>query len=515
MHSADITTGRPEGSGRPARMGLILVASFMVVLDFSIVNVALASIERELHAGAADVQWVITAYAITFGGMLIVGGRLGDVLGRRRMFIAGLGVFSLASLAGGAATSIQMLIVARAVQGMGAAVVAPAALSLITTGSPKGEARNRALGIYGATAAVGFVAGLVLGGVLVQYFDWRSVLWVNVPVGLAAAGLAPLLIARDRTPDTRPHLDMAGAMLITGSIAAFVYGLSQGPATGWLAASTLVALAVSFTLGTTFIIAEQRHPAPLLPFGVLRHPALRAGNLLQLLAGGWVAGELLTMPLYLQLDLHYTPLMTGLAMAPQGVIGFLGARRGADLLRRVGLKTFLVASAVSAGLGLSLLAMSLGSHQYILLAAGFMLAGYGTATAGFGSTVAATQALPDDQQGIAGGLINMSRQVGAAIGVAVVAAVIAADSTGSTASTQRDAVSLAVLAIAAFVAAIAVSRTMQPTKATMADQPTGRPSIPTCRRPKSSPRHPLDPALHPSRRSPDRPTLVPGEKASR
>ena len=183
------TIRRPD-----AALALILAVAFMVVLDFSIVNVALAAIERELHSDATAVQWVITAYAITFGGLLVLGGRLGDLWGRRRMFVVGLVLFSLASLAGGLAPALPVLVLARAFQGVGAAIVAPAALSLVTTTVPEGPARTRALGFYGATASIGFVAGLVLGGILVQFLDWRAVLWVNVPIGLAAAMLTPVLV---------------------------------------------------------------------------------------------------------------------------------------------------------------------------------------------------------------------------------------------------------------------------------------------------------------------------------
>jgi EmrB/QacA subfamily drug resistance transporter len=396
----------------------------MVVLDFSIVNVALAAIERELHADATAVQWVITAYAITFGGLLVLGGRMGDLWGRRRMFVVGLVVFSLASLAGGLASDLAVLVMARAVQGIGAAIVAPAALSLITTSVPEGPARTRALGYYGATASVGFVAGLVFGGILVQFFDWRSVLWVNVPIGLAAALLTPVLVPAPTAVARHHRLDLAGALLVTAVVASAVYGISEGPVSGWLSWQTIGALLASIALGAAFVATEQRHSSPLVRLSILRLGQLRAANLYTLMLGAWSAGELLVVPLYLQLVLHYSPLVTGMAMAPQGVIGFLGATRGARIVRRVGLRTFLVLSGAAAAGGLLLLGLALESRSYPLLVVAFMLAGYGTATGAFGATVAATEGIADDEQGLAGGLINMSRQVGAALGVAVVAAVI-------------------------------------------------------------------------------------------
>lgn len=440
-----------------AALALILTAAFMVVLDFSIVNVALAAIERELHADATAVQWVITAYAITFGGLLVLGGRVGDLWGRRRMFVIGLVVFSLASLAGGLAGDLPTLVVARALQGIGAAIVAPSALSLITTSQPEGPGRTRALGYYGATASVGFVAGLVVGGVLVQFFDWRAVLWVNVPIGLMAAALTPILVPATPPATKRRPLDIAGALLVTGGVAAAVFGISEGPESGWLSLPTIGSLLVALGLLGAFVVVEESHPFPLVRLGILRLRSLRAANLYTFMIGAWSAGELLVIPLYLQLVLHYSPLVTGLAMAPQGVIGFLGASRGARVVRRLGLRVFLVVSSVSAAVGLLLLGLVLGERSYPLLVVGFMLAGYGTATGAFGATVAATEGVGNEEQGLAGGLVNMSRQVGAALGVAVAAAVIGTGATsGGSVASDRSAV--LVTAAAAVVAAVLAVR---------------------------------------------------------
>ncbi|HEX3461162.1 MAG TPA: MFS transporter, partial [Acidimicrobiales bacterium] len=413
--------------------------------------------ERELHADATAVQWVITAYAITFGGLLVLGGRMGDLWGRRRMFIIGLVVFSLASLAGGLAGDLSTLVVARAFQGIGAAIVAPSALSLITTSVPEGSGRTRALGFYGATASVGFVAGLVVGGVLVEFFDWRAVLWVNVPIGLIAAVLTPILVPGTPSVTRRRPLDIAGALLVTGGVAAAVYGISEGPQSGWLSLPTVGSLLVAVGLIGGFVVVEESHPFPLVRLGILRLRALRAANLYTFMIGAWSAGELLVVPLYLQLVLHYSPLVTGLAMAPQGIVGFLGATRGARVVRRVGLRVFLVASGVSAAGGLLLLGLVLGLHSYPLLVLGFIFAGYGTATGAFGATVAATQGVSDDEQGLAGGLINMSRQVGAALGVAVAAAVIGTGAT-SGGSVEPDRWAVLVTAAAAVVAAVLALR---------------------------------------------------------
>jgi EmrB/QacA subfamily drug resistance transporter len=474
---------RPAAGRSTAALALILTAAFMVVLDFSIVNVALASIERELHVDATAVQWVITAYAITFGGLLVLGGRMGDLWGRRRMFALGLVVFSLASLAGAlAATSLAVLVAARALQGVGAAIVAPAALSLITTSVPTGRARTRALGYYGATASVGFVAGLVLGGVLVQFFDWRAVLWVNVPIGLAAAALSPVLIPAPAPASAarRNPLDVTGALLVTGAVTMAVYGISQGPASGWLSTRSAGALLVAAGLATAFVGFEAHHPAPLVRAGILRLGSLRAANLFTVMIGAWSGAQVLVTPLYLQLVLHYSPLMTGMAMAPQGIAGFLGATRGARFVRRTGLKAFLVVSGVSAAAGLGLLGLVLGARSYPLVVVGLMLTGYGTATGAFGATVAATQGIADDEQGLAGGLVNMSRQVGAAIGVAVAAAVIGTGATsGGAVGPDRSAllVTAAIAVVAVVLAHRGIARradvvtTSRPTRAGLQAEP--------------------------------------------
>src|SRR5215472_7157740 len=272
------------------RLALILVASFMVVLDFTIVNIALPSIERDFGMATSAAQWVVTGYAIAFSGLLILGGRAADLLGRRRMFVTGLVVFSLASLAGGLAGDLVLLVASRVVQGVGAAVVAPAALSLITTSFPEGPRRTRAIGLYGSISAVGFVSGQVFGGVLVEWTSWRSVFLVNVPVGLAAAVLAPRLVGAsgpvaapdDRSAGTRSwaaspwrHLDVRGAVLITGAVALVVFAVSQGDALGWTSLPVLGALVAAVTAAVCFTVVEARYPEPLVRPRQLLRPGLR------------------------------------------------------------------------------------------------------------------------------------------------------------------------------------------------------------------------------------------------
>jgi EmrB/QacA subfamily drug resistance transporter len=323
------------------------------VLDFSIVNVALPSIQRELGFAGSSVQWIVTGYAIAFGGLLILGGRAADSFGRRRMFMIGLAIFTAASLAGGLAHDPVLLVTSRVVQGAGAALVAPSALSLITTGFAEGPQRTRALGMYGATASVGFVAGQVLGGVLVEFTSWRAVFLVNVPVGILALLLAPRLLGESRLSGRAGHrLDIGGALLITSAVAALVFAVSQAYVLGWSSPAVLGALALSAAAGTAFAAVERRHPEPLVPASVARRPNLRKASTMNLLLGLWNAGELIVLSLYLQQVLHFSPLATGLAIAPQGVVGFAAGVFGARLARRVGIRRVLILTSAVATVGL-------------------------------------------------------------------------------------------------------------------------------------------------------------------
>ena len=420
----------PQARRQRLALALILVAAFMVVLDFSIVNVALPSIERELGLTASSVQWVITGYAIAFGGLLILGGRAADLFGRRRMFSTGLLIFTAASLSGGLAHDPVLLIASRVVQGAGAALVAPAALSLITTGFPEGQQRNRALGMYGATASIGFVAGQVLGGVLVQFTSWRAVFLVNVPVGLLAVAVAPALLAGSRQGGARRRLDARGAALITASAAALVFAVSQGNVFGWTSPVILVAFAACAACAAAFVLGERRHPDPLLPGALMRRAGLRTAGALNLLLGLWNGGEMLVLSLYFQQVLHDSPLATGLAIAPQGVIGFTAGAFGARLAGRIGVHRVLVLTSAVATVGFLVLTRLPATGHYSPLLAAVMLVGFGTAGTAFGTMVTATRGVASADQGVTGGVINTSRQIGAAIGAALLPAVALAVSHG-------------------------------------------------------------------------------------
>jgi EmrB/QacA subfamily drug resistance transporter len=438
---------------RSLGLALILVASFMVVLDFSIVNVALPSIEGELGLAASAVQWVITGYAITFGGLLILGGRAADLFGRRRLFVAGLLVFSAASLAGGLAHDLTQLVASRAVQGAGAALVAPAALSLITTGFAEGRERTRALGMYGATASLGFVAGQVLGGVLVQFTSWRAVFLVNVPVGLLAVLLAPTLLAKSPRPPVTRELDVAGAVFITAAIAFLVFAVSQVNVLGWVSPAILAALALTVISAAAFVFVERRHRDPLVRAELMRLPSLRTASTLNLLLGLWNAGEMLVLSLYLQQVLADSPLVTGLAIAPQGVIGFTAGAFGARLGARIGIRRVLMLSSAAATAGfLVLTQLPAGGHYSPVLAA-VMLVGFGTAGTAFGTMLIASGGVAELDQGVVGGVINTSRQIGAALGAALLPAVaLAVGHGGRTAGVSGDRAAMLAGAVVAALA---------------------------------------------------------------
>ena len=451
-HASVAPHTQPERGTHAARLALLLIGNFMVVLDFTIVNVALPSIERDLGAGTSAVQWVVTGYGIAFGGLLILAGRAGDLLGRRRMFIVGLAVFALASLAAGLAGNLALLVAARVIQGAGAAIIPPTALALITTSVPAGPARTRAIGLYGALSSVGFVSGQVLGGVLVEWTSWRAVFLVNVPVGLLAAVAASRLIgppppndsgspvspcpssAASAGPPAGPpaghgrrrsaarRLDVRGAVLVTGAVALVVFGVSQGNALGWTAPPVLGAFAASVAASAGFVAAEARHPAPLIRPRLLTRPGLRDGAALAFLLGVWNGGELLLLSLYMQQALRLSPLETGAALAPQGIAGFSIGVFGPRLARKLGVHRLAMIAGAVAGAGFLVLTR-MPANGYTPLLTVVMLVGWGSAGTAFGALVIATRALSDADQGLAGGVVNTTRQIGAAVGAALLPAV--------------------------------------------------------------------------------------------
>ncbi len=405
-------------------LALLAMTQFVIVLDASIVNVALPSIGRDLEFSQDDLSWVVNAYVLTFGGFLLLGGRLADLLGRRRMFIGGLVLFSVASLLGGLAQSDVQLIAARAVQGLGAAIISPAALSLVTTMFSEGAERNKALGVWGAVAGSGGAAGVLLGGVLTEYAGWEWVLFVNVPIGLLAAFAAPRLLPESR--DDRPRVfDLAGAFTVTAGLALLVYTLVDATDAGWASTQTAVLGAISAALLAAFVAIESRTSHPLMPFSIFRLRTLRGANVVGLLIGMSLFSMFFFISLYLQQVLGYDALDAGLAYLPLAVTIIVSAGVASQLVTRIGFKPTLVAGMLFIAAGLiwfSYVSAPGGGYVSDVLFPS-LLAAIGLGFAFVPSTIAAVTGTRPDEAGLASGLINTSQQVGGALGLAVLATI--------------------------------------------------------------------------------------------
>jgi EmrB/QacA subfamily drug resistance transporter len=422
----------PPGLGRLG-LGLTLAASLVVVLDFSIVNVALPSLTTEMGVSTITAEWVVTAYALTFGGLLVVGGRASDLFGRTRLLVAGLVAFAVASAAGGVAADFPLLVAARAVQGIAAALVAPAALSILTTSFAEGPARNRVLGYFGVTASLGFVVGLVAGGALVDTVGWRGVFFVNVPVCLALAALGSQVLPRVPAVAGARDLDLSGALVVTAAMAVLVYTPTVGTNDGWSSAAFAAWLLVGALLFVAFLTVERRSPHPILPLSLFRHHTLVLGDALMVVLGAFIAGEVLVLSLYSQEVLGYTPLVAGLVAFPQGIGGLLRGLLGPRLLERVGLRWFLAGNWMLAAVSVAMLFRFPATSRYPLLGVVLVCAGFGATNVVFGGTVAGSTGVSNDEQGVAAALVNAARQMGAAIGVAVVLSVAALHANAPTA----------------------------------------------------------------------------------
>ena len=430
-HSAKHDAPQPAagGSQRAAFVvALICAAQFVLQLDFSIVNVALPSVQRELGMPAAQLQWIVTGYALSFGSLLLAGGRLADLLGRRQVLTVGLALFGIASLACGLAQWPIMLIAARIVQGAAGAMVSPAALSLLTTTNSEGAARQRALAIWQATTAAGATAGIVAGGLLTQYFGWRAVFLINPPVIAIMLALVPRLPAGKRSGGGG-SLDVRGALLVTTGIAALIFGLSSGQQHGFTAPATLVALALAVLLTTGFVRAEKRSTAPMLPLSILAEPARRAAIAAMLLIGAILAGYVYFASLYMQKVLGFSPVTTGLALAPSTVtvvlVSTFGTRR---LLARFSIKTVLLAGLACMGAGqLWLAQITAGADYPAAVLPGLILTAAGVGLALPTASIAITSGVQARDQGLAGALFTTSQQTGAAVGLAILAAAAASD----------------------------------------------------------------------------------------
>ena len=461
-------------------LGVVLGASLVVILDFSIVNVALPALSVAMGVSTTTSEWVITAYALTFGGLLVLGGRASDFFGRRRMLLAGLVLFAVASAAGGVAADFSLLAASRAVQGVAAALVAPAALSTLTTSYPEGPARNRVLGYFGMTASAGFVVGLVAGGILVDTVGWRGVFFVNVPVCLALVAVGFRALPEGATAAGPRRLDLPGAALVTSGTAVLVYAPTLGTNDGWTSLPFVGCILVSSVLLGAFVFVEARSPQPLMPLRIFRHHTLVLGDALSGLLGAWMAGEVLVLSLYCQQVLGYSPLVSGLVALPQGIGGLLRGVLGARLIDRLGLRAFLAGNCLLAAVStLALFRFPVTTH-YPGLGIVLLAFGFGSTNVVFGSTVAASTGVTNDEQGLAGALVNATRQIGAAVGVAVLLSIVAIDASAHASTAQlADGYRLALacaagLAVAATLLCLrlpSLSRNTLDHKPTMSEDP--------------------------------------------
>jgi EmrB/QacA subfamily drug resistance transporter len=443
----------PAGRQAPAALdprrwwalALLCGAFFMVLLDGTITIVALPAIGADLGFAGQDLQWVLSAYALTFGGLLLLGGRAADLLGRRRVFMAGVLLFTAASLMCGLAWSPATLLAARVVQGAGAAIMTPTALSIISTTFTEGAERNKALGIWGALGGIGAAAAWLIGGPLVDGPGWRWIFFINVPVGLAALALSPALLRESRGSLTRRSYDPAGALTITGALVLLVYAVVKAPDAGWGDARTILPLAGSALLLAAFALIESRHHAPLVPLSILRSRTLAAANAVTVLIGTVAVGMPFVLTLYAQRVLGYSALRFGVSSVVLAVAATAGAIAGQAAVLRVGFRPVAATGMALMGAGsLVLTQVSVGGSYFPDIFSGLLLCGLGIGLAFVTATVAALAGVAEHEAGLASGLSNTSLQIGTALGVAIVSTVAVSRSAGYLAA-HKGANPLAVL----------------------------------------------------------------------
>jgi EmrB/QacA subfamily drug resistance transporter len=404
-------------------LALVCVAMFMTVLDVSIVNVALPSIKNSLHVSDQSLQWILTAYAITFGGLLLLGGRAADLLGRRRLFMVGMAVFSAASLVCGLAGSIGVLIAARAVQGVGAAIISPATLSIITTTFEEGSERNKAVGIWGAMAGSGAAAGVLAGGLLTKYAGWEWIFFVNVPVGALVLALTRTVVRESRITGMR-GFDAGGAVTVTGSLALLVYAISKAPDVGWSSGRTIGLLVAVAVLLAVFAAIELRHASPMLPFRIFRTKTLAGANVAGIFLGAVVYANFFLLTLYVQQVLHYSALKTGLTFLFTAGTVIPVAALSQALTTKLGPRPVMTAGLALITGGMFWYAqIPVHGNFWSDLLPGYLLVGVGMAFAFIPMSIAALAGVAPHEAGLASGLINTSQQIGGAVGVAMVSTV--------------------------------------------------------------------------------------------
>ena len=424
MTTPKILTKASSQSSRWLVLALLCAAQFAVVLDFSQVNVALPSMQRDLGFAQQNLQWVVSAYALTYGSFLLLGGRAADIFGRRRVLMSGVALFTVASLVGGLAQSQWMLIWARAVEGVGGAIVSPAALSILTTTFEEGSERNRALGVWGTMGASGFAIGVLLGGILTDGLSWRWILFTNIPIGLMVLFFAPILLSQDEELGHTQRIDFIGAATITIGLSLLVYTLTRAPESGWLSPITLLLSALAIGFLTLFVWIESRVQSPMLPLSIFAKRTIAAANLIAALMGASGSAVVFILTLYMQQVLGYSALQAGLAFLPNSLAGILAAPLASKLVTRLRVKSTMIVGLVVSMAGVILMTgiSANGSFRDDLLL-GTVVFGCGFVFGLVTLIIAGTAGVQNSEQGLASGLLNTSQQIGSALGLAILVAV--------------------------------------------------------------------------------------------
>jgi EmrB/QacA subfamily drug resistance transporter len=418
------------------------MAQFMVVLDITVVNIALPSVQRGLHFSPANLQWIVNGYTLVFGGFLLLGGRAADLLGRKRLFLVGVIVFTLASMLNGLAQSSGMLIIGRGLQGLGGALVSPAALSIVTTTFSDGEQRTRALAVWSAIAAGGSAVGLLLGGALTDLASWRWVFFVNLPVGIVTLVMALRYVAESRVESARRSFDLAGAVTVTGGLVVLVYAIVKAQAFGWGSARTLGLGAIAVALLAAFVIIEHRSQAPLMRLGIFRVRTLAVADTVLLLLASGMFGMFFFASLYIQQILGYSPLKAGLAFLPVTAVIMIGAGAAqGGLIRRLGVRNVGAIGIAVASVGLLVLTQLPVHGTYAgNLLVGLLPLGLGLGLAFVPITLLGTSGVREEDNGLASGLFNTAQQVGGSLGLAILSTLAASQTTSVLHGTSTAAV---------------------------------------------------------------------------
>ncbi|HEX6335979.1 MAG TPA: MFS transporter [Jiangellaceae bacterium] len=429
MHQTSPHDVEPAGVAISRRAWLVLVllcaAQFMLILDITVVNVALPSIQADVGLAMTDLQWVVTAYTLAFGGLIILGGRAGDLFGRRRMFLAGLALFTVASLVAALAPNPGLLITARAAQGIGAALLSPSALALITTVFPEGAARHRALAVWAAVAASGGAVGVLIGGILTEAFGWQAIFLINVPVGIIIAAAVFRVIPAVR-PVAGKRLDLAGALLATGSLVALIYGLVQAESAGWASGQTLGLFALAAAGIAAFVLAERVVQSPLVPLSVFRRRPTVVALVLMILGMGPVFAGFFFSSLYLQTVLGHSALRTGVEFLPVAVAIVVAAHGGGHLISRFGAKPVIATGLAVGAAGAVLLSRLPVDGDYLAdLLPGFLLLGSGGGLAAAGVMITAMSGAGSDDAGLVSGLTNTAHELSIALTLPVLSTIAA------------------------------------------------------------------------------------------